>query len=216
MQDERRQAEEAVSGECSHDDQEEIDELHRLALRYLTELQTWSLPKKHKSGTKLADGGARRRKQKRFNPLVQIHQRTPEQKMKAREERGQMQKRAFEVAKERVEKEERRKEVQAEKERRRAEDLAMSQRRLAPYSSGGRGYGEADEEQGAGWTEERLDGSAFDESFEQIETAQRQLKGKKAKLKAKKQKKAERMMKDRPKEEEEEEDPFMAKFANVR
>ncbi|KAK8085353.1 hypothetical protein PG997_006624 [Apiospora hydei] len=127
-----------------------------------------------------------------------------------------MKKRALEIADDRVEREERRKLIQAEKERRAAEEEAMGRARPSHSHDGAfsRG-GDEDADDRPNVAEERLDSRSFAESFEQIDTAQRQLKGKKAKAEAKKQKKAERMMKDRPKEVVEE-DPFLAKFANVK
>ncbi|KAK7943647.1 uncharacterized protein PG986_012760 [Apiospora aurea] len=202
---------------------EESKRLHSLAHQYIIELRARSLPNvktrlkssKHDPSKekKLANAGSSAPPKKRnaiFNPLVSRKKFTPEHKKKVREKAKAMKKRALEIADDRVEKEERRKLVQAEQERRAAEQEAMGLARPS-HSRGGAAARDRDED-----AEERLDSRSFAESFEQIDTAQRQLKGKKAKAEAKKQKKAERMTKDRPKEEEVEEDPFLAKFANVK
>ncbi|KAK8023178.1 hypothetical protein PG991_007059 [Apiospora marii] len=220
----RRLAAETGTKEPPVQDEESIA-LHNLAQEYILELRARSLPNttsplkssKHQPGqqnlsSQSAKAGSS--KSKIFNPLVSRHKFTPEQRKQQRQKKREMQKRAFDIAQERVEKEEVRKLYQAEKERLKAEEEAM---RLARPSHGRdrAGYGEEGqgEDDGGPDSEDRLDSDAFAESFDQIQYAQRQLKGKKAKAEAKKQKKAERMMKDRPKEEE---DPFLAKFADIK
>lgn len=197
--------------------------LHNLAQEYILELRARSLPNttsplkssKHQPGQqKLPTQNAKASNSKNqiFNPIVSRHKFTPEQRKLQRERKREKQKRAFEIANERVEKEEVRKLYQAEKERLKAEEEAMKLAR--PSHNRNREYG-AGEEEDEPVSEDRLDSDAFAESYDQIHAAQRQLKGKKAKLEAKKQKKAERMMKDRPKEEEEE-DTFLAKFGDIK
>ncbi|KAK8115947.1 hypothetical protein PG984_012449 [Apiospora sp. TS-2023a] len=197
---------------------EEFIALHNRAQEYIVELRARSLPNattplksfKHKPGQQNpSTTGASQNKI--FNPLVSRRKLSPEQKKLQREKKRELKQRAFEIVNERVEKEEARKVYQAEKERQKAEEEAM--RAARPHHSRDRGYGAEEDEP---VSDDRLDSSAFAESFDQIQEAQRKLKGKKAKAEEKKQKKAERMMKDRPKEDPKEEDPFLAKFADIK
>lgn len=201
---------------------EESIALHNLAQEYIVELRARSLPNattslkssKHQPGKKLPTQSAKSWNFNNaiFNPLVRRRKLSPAEKKRQGEKKRARKQRALEVAGERVEKEEVRKQYQAEGERRQAEEEAMKLARPS-HNRGGSGYGAGAEEDDGPVDEDRLDSGAFAESFDQIQTAQRQLKGKKAKAEAKKQKKAERMMKDRPKEEE---DPFLAKFADIK
>ncbi|KAK6854237.1 hypothetical protein PG995_009330 [Apiospora arundinis] len=203
--------------------EEVSDEVLTFAQKYIRELRARSLPNvktplkssKPQAGKEPGEETPPQRPYTLFNPLVRNRWPSAEEKKKKREKYKKIQQRALEVADERVEKEEARKLYEAEKEQLQPEREAM--RSARPSSSRDRlrdNNADADELKAA--SDDRLDSASFAESLEQIETLQRQLKGKKAKAEAKKQKKAERMMKDRPKEDEEEEDPFLAKFGNVK
>ena len=200
-------------------------DLVQLAQQYILELRAQSfpgietplqssIPILKKKSTKRPPHKLKR--DAKFEPLVQKHTKkhSKMQMGKFREREEKRKARALEIAVERGEKEVMYAELRVEKERLRAEEEAKG---LANPSRSKR---TPDDTKPAHAEENRMSSDMFAEAFAQVEEVQHKLKGKKLKNEVKKQKRAvekekraERMLKDRPKEEE---DPFMAKFANIR